>query len=172
MASVSFHGRRFRAKRRSTTHHRVLKGKADLVGRLANDLAVDEGGGTRFSAGEACIGKGLRHEGKRAPRQAQDRNSTVAILDAGGLRIEDEGATVRIDYGLAFAAFHLLACVVATRAAGLGSLDALAVEHDRAGRGLAPGPLAVHHDETMVDFGEDAVVAETAKVAEHRALGW
>ena len=72
-----------------------MNGEADLIGRLPDDLDVDQRGSARPISGKAGIGEGLRHERKGAPRQAQDRQCAVAILDAGGLGIENEGAPIR-----------------------------------------------------------------------------
>ena len=63
-------------------------------GGFRHDL--DEGGALRLVAGEAHIGKRLGHERKRAARQAQDRNGTMAILDIGSLRIKDEAVPVGV----------------------------------------------------------------------------
>lgn len=80
-------------------------------------------------AGIACISEGLGDEREGPPRQAQHRSSPIAILHAGSLQIENEGTTVCIDQGLALAALNLLSGVVAARAATLGGLHALAIEH-------------------------------------------
>jgi hypothetical protein len=63
-----------------------------------------------------------------------------------------------VDHDLPLAPLHLLAGVVASRAAALGGLDALAVEHRGRGRLLAADPLAISHDEQVVDRLEQAVV--------------
>ena len=60
---------------------------------------------------------------------------------------------------MALSALDLLAGVVAARAAGLGRLDALAVDHRRRGRGLAANPLAILHDQMVVDGREHALAA-------------
>lgn len=91
-----------------------MNGEADLAERLPNNLNVDEVGSTRFRAGEARIGKGLRHEGKGAPRQAPNRNSTVAIWTLAGWESSASARPVRIEPGLASAALHFLGSGVVT----------------------------------------------------------
>ena len=55
------------------------------------------------------------------------------------------------------------------RPAGLGSLDALAVDDRRRGAGLATGPLAVGHDQGVVDPLEQTAVAPRREPAVDRA---
>ena len=73
----------------------------------------------------------------------QKRSAAVAILDAGRMRLEHEAAPVRVDQRMALAAVDLLAGVIAARPAGLGRLDALAVDDRAGGTGLAPDPFAI-----------------------------
>ena len=68
---------------------------------------------------------------------------------------------------MTLAPLDLLAAVVAPDAAALGGLDALAGEHGRCWAGLAPGPLAVEHDQVMVDRLPCAGGAESDEPAIH-----
>ena len=72
---------------------------------------------------------------------------------------------------LPLAPLHLLAGVVASRAAALGSLDALAVDDRGRGRCLAADPLPIGHDQQVVDRLEQALVAPSAESAEDVLLG-
>src|SRR5215217_8011852 len=65
--------------------------------------------------------------------------------------------------------FTFLRALVASRAAALGGLDALAVEHRGRGRRLAADPLAISHDEQVLDRLEQALVTPSAEPAEDRA---
>ena len=65
--------------------------------------------------------------------------------------------------------FDLLAGIVAADTAALGRLDALAVDHRRGRAGLAPDPLAIAHDQVVVDRLPRAVVAQPGEPAIHRA---
>src|SRR3954453_10112394 len=67
------------------------------------------------------------------------------------MHLQHQWAAVGVDHGVPLAAEHLLAGVVATRAAGLGFLDALAVDNGRTRACLASGPLAVEHHQPMRD---------------------
>src|SRR4051794_20659040 len=75
---------------------------------------------------------------------------------------------VRVHQGMALAPLHLLACIVAARTAGLGRLDALAVDHRRRWAGASADPLAILHDQVVVDPLPGAVVAEPGEPAIHR----
>ena len=104
--------------------------EADLIGRLANDLDGDGGRGGGPLSRVATVGEGFRDEGERSTREPQQEGCAITVLNVGGLGLQDEAAPVRVDHDLALAALHLLARIVAARAAALGRLDALAVEHD------------------------------------------
>ena len=47
----------------------------------------------------------------------------------------------------------------------------MTVDHGGARSGLSPNPLSVCHNKTMVDAGEDALIAPATEVIEDRALG-
>jgi hypothetical protein len=68
-------------------------------------------------------------------------------LDVGGTHLELQGAPIRVDKRVALAPFHLLACVVAARAASLGGLGALAIEHAGGRAGGPTHPFAVADDQ-------------------------
>jgi hypothetical protein len=85
--------------------------------------------------------------------------------------IERQPAAVGVHHGVALAAFDLLACVVAARAAALGGLHALAVDHCRRRTGLAARMLVVEHHEMMVDRHEHAAIAQPGEPAIDRAPG-
>ena len=70
-----------------------------------------------------------------------------------------------------FAALHFLAGVEAARAAGLGGLDRLAVDHPGTRAGLAAGRLAHRHQQEVVDRLPASVVTPSIEVALHRAAG-
>jgi len=85
------------------------------------------------------------------------------------MNLQLEGPSIGIDHRMSLASLDLLARIVAARAAAFGCLDALAVQ-DRCGRArLAPGTLAVAHDQMMVDRLPRAVVAQPGEPAIDRA---
>jgi hypothetical protein len=81
------------------------------------------------------------------------------------MNVQLEGAPVGIHQGMPLATRDLLACVVAAWAAGLGGLGTLAVEHGGRGAGGAPDPLAIAHDQMMVDRLPCPVIAKPGKPA-------
>src|SRR5215204_1154198 len=143
--------------------------KADLVGRLPDDLDGNAGGARGPLSGIARIREGFGDERERASRQPQDPRRAIPVLDVGWLGLQDEATPGGVDHDLPLAPLHLLAGVVASRAAALGGLDALAVEHRGRGRRLAADPLAISHDEQVVDRLEQALVTPSAEPAEDRA---
>ena len=123
-----------------------MHGEANLILGFSHDIDGYDGCGRGPVARIACIGKGLGDEREGPPRQAQHRSGPIAILHVGGLWVEDESASLRVNQGLTLAALDLLSRVVAARASALGGLHALAVEHCSGRRGASTVPLAVHHD--------------------------
>ena len=67
---------------------------------------------------------------------------------------------------------HREARIVAAGATSLGRLDALAVDNRAARAGLASDPLAIGHDQKVVDLLKEAVVAELSEPAIDRAPRW
>src|SRR5829696_101644 len=88
--------------------------KADLVGRLPDDLDGNAGGARGPLSGIARIREGFGDEWERAPRQPQDQRRAVLVLDVGRLGLQDQAAPVGIDHDLPLAPLHLLAGVVAS----------------------------------------------------------
>jgi hypothetical protein len=82
--------------------------------------------------------------------------------------LKDERPPVGVDQGVALAAFDLLAGVIAPGAAGFDGLDTLAVDHRRRGARLSPDPLAIAHDEGMIDGLEQALPTKPKKPAVDR----
>src|SRR3546814_2448561 len=71
------------------------------------------------------------------------------LLHIGRMDQYDNGATIGIDHGMAFASHGLLACVVATRSACFGGLHALAVDDCRGWCWFSPCPDAIDPNEMM-----------------------
>jgi len=113
------------------------------------------------------IGEEAFDEGEEGARGVEQRPAAVAVLDARRVRLDQQ--TTAIDVDERMAPVDLLARVVAARPAGLGRLDALAVDDRRRWAGLAPGALAIGHDQGMVDRLEDAVVAPCREPPINRA---
>src|SRR4029077_12028472 len=115
-----------------------LDGEADLIGGLSHDLEGARGGAGEVSASRAAIGEAALEEGEGSPRETEQRAAAIAVLDTRRMGLDDEAAAVGVDQRVTLAPVDLLARIVTARAAGLGGLDALAVD-DR-GRGVASRP--------------------------------
>jgi hypothetical protein len=87
------------------------------------------------------------------------------------MRFEHEAAPVGVDQRMALAPLDLLAGVVAPWPAGLGRLDTLAIDDRAARTGFASGPLAIGHDQRVIDLLEAAIVAERGEPAIDRPPG-
>ena len=84
------------------------------------------------------------------------------------MRFEHEAAPVGVHQRVALAPVDLLAGVVTARAAGLGGLDALAVDDRGRGAGVAPDPFAICHHERVVYPFKAPVVAPGGEPAVNR----
>jgi hypothetical protein len=87
-----------------------------------------------------AIGEDPLDEREDAARSPQKRSAAVAILDGRRRRFEDEATSVRVDERMALASVDLLSSIVTARAAGLGGLDALAVNDRDRQASVAPDP--------------------------------
>src|SRR5690606_17758514 len=99
----------------------------------------------------------------------QDGTRAVAVLDAGGVREQDQRPAVGVDEGVALAALDPLAGIIAARPSALAGLDRLAVDDRGRGRGFPAAALAVQHQQPVVDLLEHALVAEATEPPENRA---
>jgi hypothetical protein len=73
---------------------------------------------------------------------------------------EHESAPVGIDESMTLATLDLLACIIASGAAAFRGFDALDVDDCRRRRGLPANPLAVGHNQRMIDPLEQAAIAK------------
>jgi len=74
----------------------------------------------------SAIGPDVPNEGEEGARHLQQRAAGIAVLDAGWMGFDKQRPPIRVDQGVALAAFDLLAGIIATRPASFGGLDALA----------------------------------------------
>ena len=81
------------------------------------------------------------------------------------MRFEHEATPVGVDERMALAPIDLLSSIVTARAAGLGGLDALAVDDRGGGAGVAPDPC--NHERVVYPF-KAPVVAPDGKPAVNR----
>ncbi len=100
----------------------------------------------------------------------QDRDRSVSILNIGRLGIKHQCATIHILHRLSLATFDLLACVIATRTAAFGGLDALAIKSSGTWRGFSTNPLTIPCDKAATDPLETARYRAIGKIAEHCAF--
>jgi hypothetical protein len=89
-----------------------------------------------FSPAHPRVGEDPLNERESAARDSQKRFATVAIMNARRMRFEHEAAPVGVDERVALASVDILARIVTVRAAGLGGLDALAVDDRGRGAGV------------------------------------
>src|SRR6516164_8577069 len=82
--------------------------------------------------------------------------------------LDDQAAAVGFDQRLTLAPVDLLARIVTARAAGLGGLDALAVDDRGRGAGVAPDPFAICHYKRVVYPFKAPVVAPGGEPAVDR----
>jgi len=108
-----------------------VDGEADLPLGLAHDFDADRGGTSHPVAGIAAVHEGEPDEWPAAPLGAHQRRGAVAVLNVGRMVVQRQPAPVGVHHGVAVAALDLLAGVLAARAAALGGLHALAVDHRR-----------------------------------------
>jgi hypothetical protein len=162
VASKSFASLRLRpiqAKNRSTTQRRTVYGEADLVGTFTHYLHRDQRCGGDPFPGISAVGEDPLDEREDAARKPQKRSATIAILDARRMRFEHESTPVRVHERMALASVNLLPSIVTAWPAGLGGLDALAVDDRRRGAGVAPDPFVICYHERVVYPFKAPVVA-------------
>src|SRR5271163_2817524 len=81
------------------------------------------------------------------------------------MRFEHEATPVGVDERMALGSVDLLSRIVTAWPAGLGGLDALAVDDRGRRAGVAPDPFAIYHHERMVYPFKAPVVAPHGKPA-------
>jgi hypothetical protein len=86
--------------------------------------------------------------------------------------LQDQTVSIGVNHHLALATCDLLARIIASRATAIGGLHALAVEYTGGGGRLPPNPLAIRHDQRVVDGLKQASIPPQAEPAKDRALGW
>jgi hypothetical protein len=87
----------------------------------------------KFVAGVAGIGEDMAQPGTNMADCGEQERRSIAILNACLMHDRADQQARRVGQDVALAAFDLLAGVVASRAAGLGGLDRLAID-DPGGR--------------------------------------
>ncbi len=106
-----------------------------INGRKRHALVDTDGRGLVLEPHPANIqdrdGEDPLDEREDVPRYSHKRSAAVAVLDARWMRFEHEATPVGVDERMALASVDLLSGIVTARAAGLGGLDALAVDDRR-----------------------------------------
>jgi hypothetical protein len=85
-----------------------MNGEADLIGGLADDL---DGDTSRVGDALGSIGgisEGTLDERKAATRGLQQRHSTVAILNRGGMDLQHQWPPISVHHGVPLAAITFL----------------------------------------------------------------
>jgi hypothetical protein len=139
--------------------------EADLIGDLLHHLDGDGGGVSDALGVVGAVGEGEFDERERPSGCLQERDGAVAVLDIGRMSLDQKRAAVGVDHGVALTALDLLAGVIAPGPACLDRLDRLAVDHRRRRRRLTPDPLAVQHDQVMVEGREQTLAAKAQEPA-------
>src|SRR5262249_29659302 len=96
------------------------------------------------------------------------QNGAIAVLDARRMGLDDQAAAVGVDQRVTLAPVDLFARIVTAWAAGLGGLDALAVDDRGRGAGVAPDPLAICHHKRVVYPFKAPIVAPGGEPAVDR----
>src|SRR3546814_13006510 len=92
---------------------------------------------------------------------SSDVCSSDLVLHVGRVNEQREYAPVGIHHGMTLAPHHLLAGIIAARAAGFGRLHALAVDDGRRRARLPADAGAVELDQMMVEALEQRIVPQT-----------
>ncbi len=82
------------------------------------------------------------------------------------MRFEHEAAPVCVHERMALASVDLLPSIVTAGPAGLGGLDALAVDDRGRGAGIAPDPFAICHHERVVYHADDPLPDNNERIVE------
>src|SRR3546814_7489574 len=119
-----------------------------------------------------AVGIGARDEGMPLVRLLEQGHRAIAVLHIGRMDQYDKGATIGIDHCMAFASHGLLDCVVTTRSACFGGLNALAVDDGRGWCWFSPCPDAIDPNEMMIEAFAYPIVAQGAEPrSEERVVG-
>jgi hypothetical protein len=82
-------------------------GEADLVWQFVYDLDGDAGGVGDSLGATGAIGEGEFDEWKGAARSLQQESGAIAILNVGGVNLEDQGSAIGVDHDMTLAAPRL-----------------------------------------------------------------
>src|SRR5208337_1072220 len=104
-----------------------VNGKADLIGVFSHDLDRDQCSLGDLLTGISAVGEDPLDEREDAARCPHKRSAAIAILDTRRMRFEHEAAPVSVYEHMALTSVDLLPSIVTAWPAGLGGLDALAV---------------------------------------------
>ena len=151
MASTSLTRRRLRLIQATNHPAAGVNGETDLAFGLADDFDPNAACGRDACSLIVAVREGSPHERPPRARCPGQRSSTVAVLDACGVDLQFEGASICVDHRLSVASLDLFARIAASWTVALGRLDALAVNDCRGWAGLASSLVAFTHDQVVVD---------------------
>src|SRR3546814_8306225 len=100
---------------------------------------------------------------------SSDVCSSDLVLHVGRVNEQREYAPVGIHHGMTLAPHHLLAGIIAARAAGFGRLHALAVDDGRRRARLPADAGAVELDQMMVEALEHSIVSPLREPSVNRS---
>ena len=132
-------------------------------------------GFAQLVAGIATIGEQVPEPREPVDDFSEQQRCPVTILDIGRVDQGVDEVALGVGQDMALAALDLLARIIATRAAALGGLDALAVDDAGAGRGFTVMDFAHDHQQRMVQRLPQPVVAPQVKPApdgRYRRKAW
>ncbi len=101
----------------------------------------------QFLAGIAAIGEDKAQPWVERADRSEHARGTIAILNVGLMHNQPDQIALRVGDDVAFAAFDLLSCVIAPRAAALRGFHRLAVNHSGRRARLSASRLARRHNE-------------------------
>jgi len=90
---------------------------------LDRPLAEFDEGVAQIGAVIDAVGEEMAQPGKQLVNSLDDKPSTIAILDIGGVHLGTDQQTASISHNVTLATFDLLGRIIPTRPAALGGLD-------------------------------------------------
>jgi hypothetical protein len=115
----------------------------------------------------AAIGEHMAQPGEAIADSFEDIDGPVAVLNIGGMDQDEDQLATSVSNDMPFAAFDLLACVIAANSSTFRGFDALAVDDTATGRGFATLDFAQVHNQHHVDRIKQTRITPGVEIAPH-----
>src|ERR1700676_3266286 len=119
-----------------------------------------------------AVGEDLLNEWKAGLGGFQDRRGAVTVLNRAQVNLDLQRTPIAVHQarpceggGVALASLDPLAGVISARSAGLDGFDTLGIDDRGAGAGLASHPLAIEHDQLMVQAFPGPIITKAHEPA-------